>query len=320
MMLKKALGSLPKTAEGLIEMNFKELSKFIDNIGREYNVPCYDICIYYNHVNVFSRKRGFSDFRHRIKAAGRNLYFIHSGAKIMCCVGLMRLIQSYKASLNDRICEYLPDLDTDIKIRDMITGYSAALYTEEEPFGFDNMRRLIEAISGEVFEEFMDREIIKPLKMRSTSFRLTDKGKKRMALQYRFDGGGLVEYETDAKTIAEQNNGCIITSVDDYARFCEAICSGGTAANGYRLLNRESVDILINELVYKETEKDGAFVCIGYHGGLVLIDVKKKITIVYAQYVKNMPVEQLEMYPKLRKLAYECIGADTWSMGYNMFP
>jgi hypothetical protein len=29
---------------------------------------------------------------------------------------------------------------------------------------------------------------------------------------------------------------------------------------------------------------------------------------------------QLEMYPTLRKLIYECIGADTWSMGYNVLP
>jgi len=67
-------------------------------------------------------------------------------------------------------------------------------------------------------------------------------------------------------------------------------------------------------------EKNDAFVCVGRHGGLVLIDTKKKITIVYAQYVKDMPLEQFEMYPNLRKLVYECIGADTWSMGYNVLP
>ena len=49
------------------------------------------------------------------------------------------------------------------------------------------------------------------------------------------------------------------------------------------------------------------------------VPLKKKITIVYAQHLMNMGVKQLEMYPKLRKIVYECIGVDTWSQGYNIF-
>ena len=90
--------------------------------------------------------------------------------------------------------------------------------------------------------------------------------------------------------------------------------------NGYKLLDKESIDSLINDILYNETEKNDAFVCLGYNGGLILIDIKKKITIVYAQHAQNMPAEQLKMYPQLRKLTYDCIGVDTWSKGYNMFP
>ena len=31
-------------------------------------------------------------------------------------------------------------------------------------------------------------------------------------------------------------------------------------------------------------------------------EIKKKITIVYAQHLQNIPVSQLEMYPSLRKI------------------
>ena len=303
-------------------MNFKELTKFIDNIGKTYGIPCYDICVYYNHINVFRGKRGFSGLSSRVKALGRRLYFMHSGAKIMCCVGLMRLVQGYKASLNDHVSEYLPDFDESIRIKDMMREFSRTYDYEAADFNFANMSLLIEKISGRDFYEFMDGEIIKPLKMKSTSFKLNEKNKKHIARKYAFDkrSDGFVECDVDVEGLFNKNEGCLITTVDDYARFCEALCGGGTAQNGYVLLGRESVDVLINDIIYKETEKDDAFVCIGYNGGLVLVDTKKKITIVYAQHIKNMPVNQLEMYPQLRKCVYECIGADTWSMGYNMFP
>lgn len=303
-------------------MNYSKLSKFIDNIGKEYNIPCYDISIYYNHVNVFGKKKRSLGIKNKLKSIGRNLYFMQSGTKIMCCVALMRLIESYKATLNDKISDYISDFKDDIKIKDMITNYSRSSTNEDEIFNFINMKKLIEAISKVPFEEYIQNEITKPLKMKSTSFNLTDKSKNRIALQYRFEEKSkeYTESTSDIEAIANKNDGCVITTVNDYARFCEALCNDGISQNGYKLLNKESVNVLINELIYKETEKDGAFVCIGYHGGLVLVDTKKKITIVYAQNVKNMSVSQLEMYPTLRKLVYECAGADTWSQGYNMFP
>lgn len=303
-------------------MNFTELTKFIKNIGKTYNIPCYDLCIYYDHVNVYRGKHGAPGMSKKIKSFGRNLYFMQSGTKIMTCVALMRLIQSYKASLNDKVRDYLPDFPEDATIRTMITEYSRTFDYTNSCYSFVNIRKLIEEISGTAFEDFIYSEITKPLKMKSTSFNLTDKNCKRFALQYRFDkeNADFVGYDTDVEAIARKHDGCVITTVDDYARFCEAICSGGVSQNGYRLLSKESVDILINELIYKETEKNDAFVMVGRHGGLVLIDTKKRISIVYAQNVKNMPIEQFEMYPTLRKLVYECIGADTWSMGYNVLP
>lgn len=303
-------------------MNFRELTRFVDQIGVKYNIPCYDICIYYNHVNVFRRKRGFSNMSNKLKAFGRNMYFMHSGAKIMCCTALMQLVQSYKVSLNDRVSDYLTGFEDDIKIRDLMREFSRTYDYEDKRFNFTNMSALIEKLSGVPFEDYVNSHIIKPLKMKSTSFSLNEKNKKHIALQYMFDESvdEFVECDTDPKKRYSKNKGCLITTVDDYARFCEALCAGGTAQNGYRLLNRESVDVLINDIIYKETEKDDAFVCVGYNGGLVLIDTKKKITIVYAQHIRNMPLNQLEMYPELRRCVYECIGTDTWSMGYNMFP
>lgn len=303
-------------------MNFRKLTKFVNAIGTEYNIPCYDICVYYNNINVFKCKRGFSGTANRIKALGRNMYFLHSGAKLMCCTALMRLVQDYKASLNDCVGDYLTGFGDGITIREMMHEFSRTYDYEDKKYNFVNMSALIEKLSGMPFEDYVTETIIKPLRLKSTSFSLNSKNKKHIALQYAFDEATeeFVECNSDEKVRYEKNKGCLITTVDDYARFCDTLCAGGTAQNGYRLLSRESVDVLINDIIYKETEKDDAYVCVGYNGGLIIIDTKKKITIVYAQHIHNMPVNQLEMYPQLRQCVYECIGTDTWSMGYNMFP
>lgn len=303
-------------------MDFNALAAFIKNVGRDYDIPGCDVCVYYNHINVFRQHSGFSDADGRIKVSKRNLYFMNSGAKIMCCTAIMQLAQRFRLSLGDKLSQYIETADSNVTVRELLRKYSALNRVEDDIYSFDTVKRLIEAVSGMSFDDFIYENITKPLKMKSTTFSLNDKNRSLIAKQYNFvgKGKGVVECDTSVEELHNRHSGCLITTVDDYAKFCEALCSGGVSKNGYRILNRESVDVLINEIVYKETEKDDAFVCIGYNGSLVLIDTKKKISIVYAQHMRGMSVKQLEMYPKLRKMVYECVGADTWSKGYNVFP
>jgi len=296
-------------------MNFKELTHFVNNIGKTYHVPCYDICVYYNQRNVFRKKRNYHDFPRTFKSLRNNLYFMHSGAKLMCCVALMQLAESKKLSLEDKVSKYVENFDDSSTIADMIYEYSKTLDFERKDFGFDNISKIIEKTSGISFNEYIQNKITKPLKMKSTSFVLSEKNKKKIAVQHVFNSktSEITESNNSIYELYNKNKGCLITTVDDYARFCEAICTGKTGT----LLKAESIELLINKLIYKETKKDDAFVCMGYNGGLVLIDIKKKISIVYAQHLQNIPVSQLEMYPKLRKLTYESIGPDTWTKDYK---
>lgn len=303
-------------------MDFNTLAAFIKNVGKDYDIPGCDICVYYNHINVFRQHSGFSDADGKIKVSKRNLYFMNAGAKIMCCTAVMQLAQRFKLSLNDKLSHYVQSADDDITVRDLLRKYSEFNPGKNDPMGFNAVKQLIEKASGVSFEDYIFENITKPLKMKSTTFSLNDKNRSLIAKQYNFVGGGkrVVECNTSVDELHNRHNGCLITTVDDYAKFCEALCGRGASKNGYRVLNPESVDMLINNIVYKETEKDDAFVCIGHNGSLVLIDTKKKISIVYAQHMRGMGVNQLEMYPKLRKTVYECVGADTWSKGYNVFP
>lgn len=196
--------------------------------------------------------RNTSSFSKKLKSIGRNYYFLQSGTKITSCVALMRLIQGYKASLNDSVCKYFPEFPEDVTLRIMITEYSGATDSEDSIFCFSNTKKLIETIADMPFEEYIALKITEPLKMKQTSFNLTSKSRKKIALQYRFDetSDRFVGYNADVEAITKRNDGCIITTVDDYAKFCEAMCSGEISQNGYQLLTKESVDLLINELIY----------------------------------------------------------------------
>lgn len=297
-------------------MDFNTLASFIKKIDIDYGVIGCDISVYYNHINVFRGRSGFSDDSKKVKISGKSLYFMNSGAKIMCSAAIMQLAQQFKIGLNDKVSDYTKNEGDSFTVKELIGLYSKPEHGHDKYF--DTVRQLIEGASGLDFDEFISKNITGPLKMKS-SFTLDKEKKKLIEEQYKLSEHS-DENERTAEGFAKKRLGCLITSVDDYAKFCEALCSGGISKWGKRILNKESAEALINDLVYTETEKDGAFVSIGYNGSLVLIDMKKKISIVYAQRVKSMENFDLSLYPKMRKSVYECIGADTWSLGYNVFP
>lgn len=160
--------------------------------------------------------------------------------------------------------------------------------------------------------------------MKNTSFSINDSNRKRISTQYFLtDDGERLKSDKSFESLLSKNEGCIITSVGDYARFAETLCNKGVSKHGFRLLSEEGTLNLINNIIYNETNETtekNCFVCIGYNGSLVSIDIDNKVTIIYAQHVKNCGTLQMEIYPKLRELAYDCLGVHKWSKGFNVFP
>lgn len=299
-------------------MNFKELDSYVKKIGKTYNVPCYDFCAYYDKKTVYKKRHGFSSPDKKIKISRKKLYFMHSGAKLIVSVALMKLVENKKVSLDDNVKTFLPNFPTDDNVAKLLYEYSRTLDYEQEIYNFSNISKLIENISEVSFNEFIETNITKPLNMKSTTFELSFKNKKKIAVQYVFNSktAQITESNTGIYDLYYKNKGCLITTVDDYGKFCKTLSSGGVSDNGYTLLTKDNIELLFNSLLYNETKKGNAFVCMGYNGGLVLIDIKKKISMVYAQHIENIPASQLEMYPVLRRLTYESLGVDTWEKDY----
>jgi CubicO group peptidase (beta-lactamase class C family) len=108
--------------------------------------------------------------------------------------------------------------------------------------------RIIEVISGQPLDEFMDREIFEPLGMDDTSFRLNDdvdeddvvvlyeRGEDgRLAI---VQGGLLAMYEPAARFLWA--SGGLLSTPDDFLRFAQMLLNGGEL-NGVRVLSAQRV-------------------------------------------------------------------------------
>ena len=139
-------------------MNFKELAGFVNNIGKAYHVPCYDICVYHDTKRAFRKKYNSHDFPRTFKKLRKNLYFMHSGAKLMCCVALMQLVENKKLSLEDKVSSFVEDFEPSASISDMIYEYSRTLDFERDDYGFVNVSKIIEKASGVTFNNYIEEK------------------------------------------------------------------------------------------------------------------------------------------------------------------
>jgi CubicO group peptidase (beta-lactamase class C family) len=112
----------------------------------------------------------------------------------------------------------------------------------------DVLGRLVEVVSGQPFDAFLQRRIFAPLEMTDTGYFVPPDQLGRLAPVYSPDGrGGLRRDETQsdhssAPTFHGGRTGLVSTAAD-YARFCQMLLDGG-ALGGTRLLGRKTVELM----------------------------------------------------------------------------
>jgi CubicO group peptidase (beta-lactamase class C family) len=115
--------------------------------------------------------------------------------------------------------------------------------------GINTAARIVEVVSGETFDRFVERRLFGPLGMKDTTFYLTEKQLPRLAISYRRNKGGELEATDirmfDGNSPASRNrfpaaNGGLFSTAQDYAKFCQMILNGGESG-GRRYITHESV-------------------------------------------------------------------------------
>ncbi len=125
----------------------------------------------------------------------------------------------------------------------------------------DVLGHLVAVVSGRPFEEFLQSEIFEPLGMSDTAFFVPDEKLDRFAANYGpGPGGGLALVDAPSTSRYREppafpsGAGGLVSTIDDYLRFCEMLRRGGEL-DGVRLLSRKSIELMTtNHLT--ESERD----------------------------------------------------------------
>jgi CubicO group peptidase (beta-lactamase class C family) len=114
----------------------------------------------------------------------------------------------------------------------------------------DVLGALIERVTGKNFGAFLEERLFRPLSMKDTAFDVPTEKMGRLAKTYRNKpGGGFEEAEPLVMVYAELGRGIeaggagLFSTVDDYSRFAQMLCNGGTL-EGRRVLGRKTVELM----------------------------------------------------------------------------
>lgn len=124
-------------------------------------------------------------------------------------------------------------------------------------FGYDGaslelLARVVEVVSGQSFERFLQQRIFDPLEMRDTGFRVPAAQRSRVVDLTRMKADGRLELAdtTSARHPGEPLNayasgaGGLYSTAADYARFAQMLLDGGTL-DGHVVLGRKTVELML---------------------------------------------------------------------------
>lgn len=141
----------------------------------------------------------------------------------------------------------------------------------------DVLGRLIEVVSGQSLDVFLEENIFKPLGMNDTSFTIPDDKLHRLAHNYARDplSGKISLADSPEKTIYRpgrrflSGGGGLLSTMSDYYKFCDVMRRHGSTETA-RILSRKTVEYMTsNHLPNHETLTDramGSFSEVAYGG------------------------------------------------------
>lgn len=275
-----------------------------------------NILIAKNNKIIYQKSFGFTDETKQTKLSNKSIFNIGSIAKEFNAVSIMILVERGLLNLDDPISKFnlgLPKWAEKVTIRHLINYASgipkiesgmnpvsnadawkilrssdSLLFEPGTSYKYDNgnvflQRRIIEKVTGVSFEEFVTKNIIKPLKMSNSVFDPKFGFKNRTSC-----------YDMDNLRCPEMNfiSGWLWVDINDLYKWIEAL-------NSNRLISKQSFQILLNNPYAKEEggslgryyEKES----LQRHNGIsykfesiFLNDFKNKITIILVSNNKNI--------------------------------
>lgn len=126
----------------------------------------------------------------------------------------------------------------------------------------DVLAAAVEVMSGMKFGEYVKKNIFDPCGMKDSTFLMTDAVRARMAPQYRFNDKKNVPEKTPLSnmyilgTEYESGGAGLISSVNDYIKFTDALACGGVSYLGNRIISENTLKMMRSDCLTAEMRAD----------------------------------------------------------------
>ena len=113
----------------------------------------------------------------------------------------------------------------------------------------DILGRLVEVVSGQTFDKFLEKRLFGPLGMKDTGFFVPKEKQARLAALYTHDKKGrLIKRKTEdrnylRKPVLFSGGAGLVSTAADYLRFSQMLLNNGMF-NGARILGRKTVELM----------------------------------------------------------------------------
>lgn len=191
--------------QALGQDKFEKLDRYLAELENEESFSGV-VLIGQNGQETFSKTLGYADKEMGIRPSLDTQFNLSSGSKLFTGVGILKLVQEGKISVEDKIGEYFPELEYGdrVTVHHLLTHSSGLSdFFKVEGFSYKNVKNcqdvipfienqqllfspgdsvyystsgmvllgaLIEKISGSTYQEYIRENILQPLGMSHTSF------------------------------------------------------------------------------------------------------------------------------------------------------
>jgi CubicO group peptidase (beta-lactamase class C family) len=168
--------------------------------------------------------------------------------------GMANISEDYRASLADRVVKY-PKTPLNNQPGTKFTYVNA---------GINTVGRIVEVVSGEPYETFIQQRILTPLGMKDTTFWPSPEQLARLATGYQADAKGealvpapnaFLSVPGKAMVRAHPAGG-LFSTADDLLKFCRMLLDGGTY-EGRTYISQSSIDLMTK--LYTTPDTGGSY-------------------------------------------------------------
>ncbi|MBP5329515.1 MAG: beta-lactamase family protein [Spirochaetaceae bacterium] len=245
------------------DFRITQFDSYLNEITEAYHIPGMAFFITDSEHTLFSKTYGQCN-------SMNNQFFIGSMSKSYTALCIMQLVEKGLVNLDADISTYLPDykfaqkisvlsllnhtsgFDTHMKFTDVKITDSYGKY-EYANINYDLLGKIIEAVSGINYEEYVRENVFIPLGMsNSCANALKTKGNPKLLTGNRNYFGFFITGEADypkEKSWFHEPAGFIASTPADHAEYLRMYLNGGITKQGLRIIKKETIDSMWYENV-----------------------------------------------------------------------